>query len=116
MKDLSFLRIFRATLAPQLSPEHRRYQILREYRTYSRVNLRFFTNVKEHAARKRGKYNSTIDNLKKTCKKVIFMNLNMSALGLMCRSDDESGLLQELKSIGLLELQSKNNSRHRLDR
>ena len=68
----------------------------------------FVTNVKENCARKVGKYNSTIVDLKKKYEKVTFVNLSMSALGLICKDDDGNGILQALKSIGLSELLSKN--------
>ena len=67
----------------------------------------FITNVKENCARKIGKYNSTIVDLKKQFEKVTFVNLSMSALGLICRDDNGNGIMQALKSIGLSELQSK---------
>ena len=68
----------------------------------------FVTNMKENCARKVGKYNSTTVDLKKKYEKVTFVNLSMSALGLICRDDDGNGILQALKSIGLSELLSKN--------
>ena len=68
----------------------------------------FVTNVKENCARKVGKYNSTIVDLKKKYEKVTFVNLSMNALGLICKDDDGNGILQALKSIGLSELLSKN--------
>ena len=68
----------------------------------------FVTNVKENCARKVGKYNSTTVDLKKKYEKVTFVNLSMSALGLICRDDDGNGILQALKSIRLLEHLSKN--------
>ena len=68
----------------------------------------FVTNVKENCARKVGKYNSTIVDLKKKYEKVTFVNLSMSALGMICKDDDGNGILQALKSIGLSQLLSKN--------
>ena len=70
----------------------------------------FVTNVKENCARKVGKYNSTIVDLKKKYEKVAFLNLSMSALGSICKDDDGNGILQALKSIGLSELLSKSSS------
>ena len=61
----------------------------------------FITNVKENCARKIGKYNSTIVDLKKQFERVTFVNLSMSALGLICRDDNGNGIIQALKSIGL---------------
>ena len=68
----------------------------------------FVTNVKENCARKVGKYNSTIVDLKKKYEKVTFVNLSMSALGLICKDDDGNGIMQALKSIGLSEILSTN--------
>ena len=61
--------------------------------------------MKENCARKIGKYNSTIVDLKKQFEKVTFVNLSMSALELICRDDNGNGIMQALKSIGLSELQ-----------
>ena len=72
----------------------------------------FVNNVKENCARKIGKYNSTIVNLKRKYEKVTSVNLGMSALGLICRDDDGYGILQVLKSTGLSELLSKNTIRN----
>ena len=68
----------------------------------------FVTNVKENCARKIRKYNSTILDLNEKYEKATFVNLSMSALGLICKDDDGNGILQALKSIGLSELASKN--------
>ena len=63
--------------------------------------------MKENCARKVGKYNSTIVDLKKKYENLTFVNLSMSALGLICRDDDGNGILQALKSIGISELLSE---------
>ena len=82
--------IFQATLAPTV------------------VTCGFVTNVKENGARKVERYKYTMVDLKKKYEKVIFVNLSMSALGLICRDTDENGILQELGSIGHSVLESKN--------
>ena len=61
----------------------------------------FVTNVKENSERKTEKYNCTIINMKKKYEKVSFVNLSMSALGLICNDKDENGILQKLRSIGI---------------
>ena len=67
----------------------------------------FVTNVIENAARKIGQYNSAIADLKRKYEKVTFVNLSMSVLGFICRDEYGSGILYELKSIGLSEHHSK---------
>ena len=58
-------------------------------------------------ARKIRKYNSAIIDLKRKYKKVTYVNLSMNTLGLICRDNDGHGILQELKSMGFLNIIQK---------
>ena len=68
----------------------------------------FVTNVEKNHTRKEQKYKATRIDLKKKYEKVRFVNLSMSALGLICKRVKGSGIFHELEGIGLSVLESKN--------
>lgn len=71
--------------------------------------------MKEDGARKVERYRFTSVDRKKNGENVAFVKLSMRALGLICRDSDENGILQELKSIGLSVLESKNITRENVN-
>ena len=61
----------------------------------------FITKVKENSERKQTSYNETLQDLNARYKNATFVNLSMSALGLIGKNDSEQNLFNALTSIGV---------------
>ena len=61
----------------------------------------FITKVKENSERKQTSYNETLQDLHARYKNTTFVNLSMSALGLIGKNDSGQNLINTLTSIGV---------------
>ena len=68
----------------------------------------FITKVKENSERKQTSYNETLQDLHARYKNATFVNLSMSALGLIGKNDSGQNLLNTLTSIGVPKVNATN--------
>ena len=68
----------------------------------------FITKVKENSERKQTNYNETLQDLHARYKNATFVNLSMSALGLIGKNDSGQNLLNTLTSIGVPKVNATN--------
>ena len=68
----------------------------------------FITKVRENSERKQTSYNETLQGLKAGYKNATFVNLSMSALGLIGKNDSGQNLLDTLASIGVTKVNATN--------
>ena len=68
----------------------------------------FITKVKENSERKQTSYDETLQDLNARYKNASFVNLSMSALGLIGKNDSGQNLLNALTSIGVPKVNATN--------
>ena len=68
----------------------------------------FITKVKENCERKQTSYDETLQDLNARYKNASFVNLSMSALGLIGKNDSGQNLLNALTSIGVPKVNATN--------
>ena len=68
----------------------------------------FIAKVRENSERKQTSYNETLQDLKARYKNATFVNLSMSALGLIGKNNSGQNLLDTLTSIGVTKVNATN--------